>query len=117
MSYDLAIWQGDVPSSDKEAARMHGQLYKEYLDSETPSPAVEAISSFVEALTARWPDAGVGEDTPWAATPLLRGASGPYVYIGISWPSAEVISPQVAEVAAGFGLICFDPQQGSVRSH
>jgi hypothetical protein len=116
MSYDLAIWQGDVPSSSREAAKVHARLRDEYLEGEGLVPPVSAITDFLSALTERWPDRDTGDDTPWASTPLSEGASGPYVYIGLAWSTAEMTSAHVAQVANRFGLICFDPQMRTLRS-
>lgn len=44
------------------------------------------------------------------------GASEPYIYIGLSWGSAVIASAYVAKVAKKFGLICSDPQIGTLRS-
>lgn len=116
MSYDLAVWQGSVPSSDREAAEIHSHLYDEYLDGDELVPAADAIREFLAALTGRWPDRGVGDDTPWASTPLSGGASGPYVYITLAWRTADAASAYVAQVANAFGLICFDPQRNTLRT-
>lgn len=115
LSYDLAVWQGTAPSSDREGGETHERLYEEYLDSGSRVPAREAIAAFVAALTARWPDTGAGDDSPWAAAPLMRGASGPYIYIALAWASAEAVSAFVAETARDFGLVCFDPQADALR--
>ncbi|MGW0512409.1 hypothetical protein ACWC4C_43985 [Streptomyces olivaceoviridis] len=116
MSYDLAVWQGDRPSSDREAVKEHKRLYEEYLEVDELSPVTDVIADFLEALTERWPDRGVGEETPWAAIPLSEGASGPYVYISLAWGSADEASAYVAQVASHLGLVCFDPQMRSMRS-
>jgi hypothetical protein len=116
VSYDLALWQGEVPLSDHEAARMHEQLYEEYLEADEPFPVVDAITDFVSALTSRWPDTDTDDSTPWASAPLIRGASGPYIYLGIAWSSADTVSAYAAETAGAFGLICFDPQIRSLRT-
>jgi hypothetical protein len=116
MSYDLAIWQGDVPNDDREAAKVHNRLYDEFLDGDELFPVAGVIDDFLAALTERWPDRGTGDDTPWAATPLSKGASGPYVYIALAWSSADTVSAHVVQIANGFGLNCFDPQMKVLRS-
>ncbi|MDI1454400.1 hypothetical protein NHG22_11365 [Streptomyces sp. ATE26] len=116
MSYDLAVWQGDVPSNDREAARVHNHLYDQYLDGDELFPVVSVVADFLAALTERWPDRDIGDDTPWAATPLSKGASGPYVYIALAWGTADMASAYVAQVANRFGLNCFDPQMKMLRS-
>ncbi|MEH0548216.1 hypothetical protein QA802_35695 [Streptomyces sp. B21-105] len=116
MSYDLAVWQGDVPASNREAAKVHDRLYDEYLEGDDLVPSVSAIAEFLGALTERWPDNDAGDDTPWASVPLSGSASGPYVYIGLAWRTADMASAHVAQVANRFGLICFDPQMRTLRS-
>ncbi|MEH0579115.1 MULTISPECIES: hypothetical protein [Streptomyces] len=116
MSYDLAIWQGDLPASSREAAKIHSRLYDEYLENEELASPVSAITDFLSALTERWPDRNAGDETPWASTPLSAGASGPYVYITLAWSTAEMASAHVAQVANRFGLVCFDPQMRTLRS-
>lgn len=116
MSYDLAVWQGEAPSDNREAARVHERLYAEYLEADDPVPVVTVMQDFLSALTDRWPDTNTDDNTPWAYTPLIRSASGPYAYIGLSWGAAELASAFIAETASSFGLVCFDPQAGSLRS-
>ncbi|MEZ3183139.1 hypothetical protein KYY02_32110 [Streptomyces pimonensis] len=110
MSYDLAIWVGDAPSSDREAEKCHKRLYDEYLEDGEFSPVAAEIVDLISVLTDRWPDVDAGDDTPWASTPVRAGASGPYLYIGLGWESAERVSPLIAEEAHRLGLNCFDPQ-------
>ncbi|MGA4538477.1 hypothetical protein ACPA54_00615 [Uniformispora flossi] len=116
MSYDLAVWKGDMPSGHREAGKAHCRLYGEYLDGETTTPVEAEIVDLLEVLARRWPDRDTGDDTPWASTPLAGGASGPYVYIALAWSSAEAVSRYVSEVADRLGLVCFDPQKGEVRA-
>ncbi|GGX97630.1 hypothetical protein GCM10010324_49810 [Streptomyces hiroshimensis] len=51
MSYGLVVWQGDVPSSDHEAARVHNRLYSEYLDGDELLPTVSVITEFLAGLS------------------------------------------------------------------
>ena len=115
MSYDLAVWLGEEPATDREAEKEHNRLYDEYLEGEELTPPVMEISKFLAALTDRWPDRHTDDDSPWASTPLAASASGPYVYLALAWSSAERVSAYVAEVAHRFGLNCFDPQSRSLR--
>ncbi|GAA4632442.1 hypothetical protein GCM10023196_065910 [Actinoallomurus vinaceus] len=115
MSYDVAVWEGPRPSDDREAAEVHERLYADYLDADEIEPVLDVVRRFVEVLTRQWPDTNTGDDTPWAGVPLLKGASGPYVYLSISWSAAEEVSAFVADVADQFGLVCFDPQAGMLR--
>ncbi|MFZ3475129.1 hypothetical protein ACODT3_00295 [Streptomyces sp. 4.24] len=117
MSYDLAVWQGEAPSTYRQAAKEHDRLFEVYLDGEELSPIAPEIAKFLNILTDRWPDKNTGDETPWASTPLSASASGPYVYLTISWGSADATSAYVAEVANNLGLICLDPQMKTLRAH
>lgn len=115
MSYDLAVWVGEEPATDREAAKEHDRLYEEYLEGDGVVPLEMEISNFLAVLTDRWPDRSAGDDSPWASIPLDASASGSYVYLTLAWARAEEMSVYVTEVAHRFGLNCFDPQLGSLR--
>lgn len=112
MSYDLAVWEDVPPFSGRSASQAFGLLC-DRLDagqtSDAPSPA---ITEFVEGLLARWPDLGDpgGDDSPWAAGPLLGEAFGPCIYFGVTFSGAEAAVPVIADMAREHGLICYDPQ-------
>jgi hypothetical protein len=116
MSYDLAVWEGDQPANDREAAAIHETLYDRYVDAEERTSVTPGITRFVETLVRRWPDSGehLDDDSPWSAAPLIREASGPYIYFTMSYSRVEA-SAHAAQVAREQGLICFDPQQNALR--
>ena len=113
MSYDLAVWDGEQPS-DEEASAVFDELYDRYFDSEDviaePSPRIEA---YVEALVERYPDDVVGG--PWASPPVIDEASGPIVYLLMSYSRAEEVSEYAAALAREHGLVCYDPQGETLR--
>ncbi|MCX4506672.1 MULTISPECIES: hypothetical protein [Streptomyces] len=117
MSYDLAVWEGERPADDKSARRSFSDLYDRYLDGEVNEPPSERITAFVAALLDRWCDITEDEDetSPWSVGPLIDGASGPLVYLGLAWGRAEEASAYAATVAESLGLICFDVQQDRLR--
>ncbi|WP_433178777.1 hypothetical protein [Actinoallomurus sp. CA-150999] len=115
MSYDLAVWEGERPANNRAAAQIHEALYEQYLDGDSFSPPTPLISKVVDLLLQRWPEPSEDEDTPWSAAPLIRGASGPYIYIPMAWSRADETSAFAAGVAARLGLVCFDPQMGQLR--
>lgn len=114
MSYDLAVWDGEQPR-DEEADAVFDELYERYLDSEDvlaePSPRIEA---YVEALVERYPDDVPG--SPWASPPVMDEASGPIVYLLMSYSRAEEVSEYAAGLAREHGLVCYDPQGETLRS-
>jgi hypothetical protein len=106
VSFDLAVWDGDRPANDIEA------------ELTAPSPR---IADYVDGLLARWPDIGndAEVDSPWPDGPLLGNASGRLFYFGITYSSGrdllrEAIDYAVA-LAAERGLVCYDPQYGTLR--
>ena len=111
MSYDLAVWEGDVPSDDKAAAQEFEQLYERYFV-ESPRRAHPAIRAYVEELTEKWPE---DENGPWSAGPLIDDASGPIVYFAMVYSRADEVSEGAAQLAAEHGLVCFDANQGALR--
>ncbi|MDX3119216.1 hypothetical protein [Streptomyces scabiei] len=117
MSYDLAVWEGVRPADDKSARRSFSDLYGRYLDGEVKEPPCERITAYIAALTDRWCDITEDEDetSPWSVGPLMDSASGPLVYFGLAWGSAEEASVYAAAVAESMGLICFDVQQDRLR--
>ncbi|MGW4378790.1 hypothetical protein [Kitasatospora sp. NPDC004531] len=113
MSYDLAVWDGERPS-DEDAGAVFEEFYERHLDSEDvfaePSPRIE---SYVEALVERYPDDVPG--SPWASPPVMGEASGPIVYLLMSYSRAEEVSEYAAALAREHGLVCYDPQGDTLR--
>ncbi|MFE4758448.1 hypothetical protein ACFVW1_31510 [Streptomyces olivochromogenes] len=113
MSYDLAVWDGELPRGD-EAGAVFDALYERYLDSEDViaelSPRIE---TYVEALVERYPDDVVG--SPWASPPVMGEASGPIVYLLMSYSRAEEVSEYAAALAREHRLVCYDPQGETLR--
>lgn len=109
MSYDLAVWEGEDPADNNEAGSSFDELYERYLESEAvavpPSPRIQAYGA---ALLQRYPDDA--EDSPWASPPVMDEASGPIVYLLMSYSRAEEVSEYAAQLAREHGLVCFDPQ-------
>ncbi|MFJ8623743.1 hypothetical protein ACIRD3_12985 [Kitasatospora sp. NPDC093550] len=113
MSYDLAVWEGERPR-DEDAAAVYEELCERHLESEDvsaePTPRIEA---YVEALLARYPDDVPG--SPWASPPVMDEASGPIVYLVMSYRRAEEASAYAAALARAHGLVCYDPQGETLR--
>nr|WSX78641.1 hypothetical protein OH826_35215 [Streptomyces sp. NBC_00899] len=115
MSYDLAVWDGEKPPGDDEASRVFDEFYERYLDSDDvavePSPRIEA---YVEALVERYPDAV--PRSAWASPPVIDEASGPIVYLLMTYSRAEEVSEYAAALAREHGLVCYDPQGETLRA-
>jgi hypothetical protein len=115
MSYDLAVWEGERPQSDREAGETHSALYDTYIAGDSELPPTPLITKFVETLLRRWPELDEDDNTPWSTAPLIDEASGPYIYFPMSWSRADEASAFAADVAAQLGLVCFDPQMDQLR--
>jgi hypothetical protein len=89
--------------------------YWKYAEREYPTPPTSKIAEFVAILVKRWPD-DTGEafdESPWAAAPLIREASRPFMYFAMNYSRADEAAPFAAATAAQLGLVCFDPQEGA----
>jgi hypothetical protein len=116
VSYDLAIWDGDRPAGDAAAREEYEQLLAHYLSSD-PVPPTPRIAAFAGALLDRYPeiDTQAGEDSPWAAGPLMRDASGPLFYLPLVYSRCDEASAWIAQLAKAHGLVCYDPQADKLR--
>ena len=113
MSIDLAVWEGLRPDSDKDALQMYESLYEQYIDTDTPTQPSSAIASYVAALLGRYPDwtDEPTEDSPWADSPLIDSASGPFLYFAFTRNAAlDEAWAFAVETARSLGLVAFDPQ-------
>ncbi|WP_329138687.1 hypothetical protein OG552_31370 [Streptomyces sp. NBC_01476] len=115
MRYDLMVWDGKRPSDDAEAGVVYDELYERYVDSEEPVVELTpGIAAYVDALVERYPDDVHG--SPWASPPVINEASGPVVYLLMSYGRAEEVSEYAASLARDRGLVCYDPQGETLRA-
>ncbi|MFD7984723.1 hypothetical protein ACFV4M_15295 [Kitasatospora indigofera] len=115
MSYDLAVWDADRPPDNRQAGSIYDELYVRHLESDdvmvAPAPR---IAAYVEALLERYPD-DEARNVVWASPPVIDEASGPIVYLQMSWGQAGDVSEYAASLAREHGLVCFDPQGECLR--
>lgn len=102
MSYDFAIWEGDADASTFE------ELCDRYLEGDSKPPTAR-VQAYCEALAAQFPDPE-SEETPWAAGGPLDNASGPLLYVAVSYSQAEQVGKVAKQLAAEHGLVFFNPQ-------
>ncbi|ROT31762.1 hypothetical protein [Micromonospora sp. HM5-17] len=116
MSYDLAVWEGDRPADNAAALTTFEALYERYVTN-GQIPPTPRIRAYVEALLERWIDLTEDDDerSPWATGPLIKEASGPFIYFPMVYSRREEVSAGAARIAAEHGLVCFDPQLGLLR--
>ncbi|MEH0929384.1 hypothetical protein [Micromonospora sp. CPCC 205558] len=115
MSYDLAVWEGDMPAGDEAAGKVYGALYQQYFEYEELSPTPR-IRAYVDAVAERWPDL-YGHDAELypLSNGLIDEASGPMLYFTIPFNRANEVSAAAAQMAADHGLVCYDPQWEHLR--
>jgi hypothetical protein len=98
MSYDLAVWEGDRPADGAAAGQEFRRLYDRYIGSRDPQPPTPRIAAYVRALLDWYPedDTPEGEGSPWAGGPLIRCASGPFLYFPILYSQCDHASAWAA---------------------
>jgi hypothetical protein len=122
VSVDVAVWEGEEPASDEEAARTFDELYAQYIEGEDETPPTERITAYVGALLARYPDLtelddDVVDDSPWADGPMINNARGPFIYFSmVANDAAEEAWSHVVSTARSMSLVCFDPQSGALAT-
>ncbi|MFC8828295.1 hypothetical protein ACFT9I_23455 [Streptomyces sp. NPDC057137] len=115
MTYDLAVWHGERPLDNHRACDVYDELYERYLDSDDDVvPPAPSVVAYVEALLDRYPD-DVDGRVVWASPPVIDEASGPIVYLLMSYSKADEVSEYAATLAREHGLVCFDPQGECLR--
>lgn len=72
-------------------------------------PSTPRIVAHVDTLVARYPD-DVHRSVVWPSTPVIDEASGPVVYLLMSYDRAEEVPEYAAELARQHALVCFSPQ-------
>lgn len=116
MSYDLAVRDGVRPLDDDQAGSVYDELHVRYLESdEVTAPPTPAIVAYVEALLQRYPD-DIDGDTVWASPPVMDEASGPIVYLVMSYRAPQEVLDHAVSLAHEHGLVCYDPQVARLRA-
>ena len=115
MSYDVAVWSGPLPSSNDDAAEEFEQRVA-VLEDDDPAPASLELQAFLDELLSVLPplDDSEDPDSPWATGPEPGDISGEFAYLTMTYPGAEAARDTVADVARRRGLVCFDPQEGTL---
>ncbi|WP_228532745.1 hypothetical protein [Micromonospora sp. ANENR4] len=95
MSYDLAVWEGELPADDGAAGEAYDQLYALYMEGEE-LPPTPRIRAYVLAVLERWVEMTDDEHdvSPWSAGPLMDEVSGPFVYFTMRYSMCEEVSAE-----------------------
>jgi hypothetical protein len=114
VSFDLYVWGSPHPVTAEQAERI---CYELAAGNSSSVGADGRVQGFAQELLGRFPAleslAGVElEASPWSMTPEI---SASHVIMTISWSRAREVAEFVLALAAGRGLVCFDPQASIVH--
>lgn len=114
MGYYITVWDGALPASGPEAAKIQQRLYREAHPRVEPT---ETMRDFVAALKREWP--GLPGDpmagAPWKYLPLEDEAAGSLFETVLTFSSAATAVPRIAGMAEERGLVFVDPQISELR--
>ncbi len=110
MSYDLAIWKSGRPLTPLDALDTYHRLCEDDVPADV-GPCQE-MKAFTADLLKRWPyDAKHPDDCPFEDP----GGSEVFMILHFAASRADELVPQLVALAGKHGLVCFDPQNGTVR--
>lgn len=118
MSYDLAFWVGSRPADDDEAGEEF-ERRADFMEDEDAEfrPPTPAMGAFIQDLLRRFPplsDQADEESNVWAVGPEPGDINGDFAYLNMTYPGAERAYDAITETVRKHGLVCFDPQTGSL---
>ena len=112
MSFDLAIWAGEKPSTDEAALETFQMLMETYEEEERQDTPDDRLVALTAEITRKYPDDDSG--AVWAFTPLKP--NGPLLHLNLRWGTSDEVLDFIVAAATRHGLVCFDPQSGQVIS-
>jgi hypothetical protein len=116
------VWDGPKPTSDDAAAQTFEELYDRYIESDVDVRPNERITGYVRTLLERYPDLDELDDdavdeSPWADSPLIGNARGPFIYFSmVANDAANDAWRHAVATARAMELVCFDPQSGALAA-
>jgi formylmethanofuran dehydrogenase subunit E-like metal-binding protein len=110
MSFDLAFWYADGPVNAVQALATYEAILREEPDCVAANSAVARFNADVVSV---FPDltAENMNDSPWSS-PLY--SSDAFAVASINWSRQAVMLQALIALAKKHGLICYDPQSGTV---
>jgi hypothetical protein len=116
VSYDLAVWEACLTSDRATPQEVLDDLWSRY-EGTSPQAPSPPLASYLELLLGRFPDEGpaASVESVWAMSGVLGSASGPWVYLTLTYPAARRFLKLFVSEALSRGLACFDPQTGELH--
>jgi hypothetical protein len=111
MSFDLAVWREPNPITAAEA-----QAKYDSVTGGDSVPSDPALAKFVARLTARYPqidevDEEELDNCPWSCAFDYSDAT---CILNLRWSAVDEVVPEIVAFANECGLLCYDPQNGSI---
>ncbi|WP_143230035.1 hypothetical protein [Actinophytocola xanthii] len=115
MSFDLAFWYEDVPSTAEQALEIYERLGEEGENGVvTSAPEVERFFAEVVKTYGDMTEENLDE-SPWSASPY---GTAEYVIVNISFSRVQEVVPVLEQLAAKHRVSMFDPQNREIiHSH
>ncbi|MEV7226565.1 MULTISPECIES: hypothetical protein [Polymorphospora] len=108
MSFDLVVWALDATGATAANVRAAHESCRR--GEHRAGPPDRRILAFHAALTASYPERAA--NSPWAVTPLHLAAD--HLEMNLTETCADEVLLTVERLAGVYGLLLFDPQDGSV---
>ena len=110
MSFDLAFWHVDGSIDAAQALATYEGILEEIPGCVAENPAVGRFNADVVSV---FPDLTEenADESPWSS-PLYSSDS--FTVASISWSKQAIVSQALIALAKKHGLICYDPQSGTV---
>ena len=119
MSFDLAVWHAERSLDDRTAHRIYQAICEgDELPVDGSLTANLRIDDFMRALGGLYPNLDAVpeeavDDSPWASG---FAASDSHSLFNIRWSSASTMLAEMITLAAQYGLVLYDPQEGRVHN-
>jgi hypothetical protein len=114
MSFELGVWREDGPVTAEGAGDKYERVAEQNPPDGEPDPQVAA---FHQEITSRFPDLDdlpdEDDSSPWMDY-LDLSADG--LFMKIAFSRVGEMAPYVIELAAKYGLVCYDPQEDVVHN-
>jgi hypothetical protein len=103
VSYDVAVWLGELPASHEDATTVFKALFEQYVEG-PPVAAIPQLAAFAVAVERI-------SDDDWDIT-----VSGPIAYIALTRSEVAAATGRLSQLADDHGLIYFDASKNRLHN-